>query len=56
LCDETEIKDYQAAHDIAKPLNSLTLAEQDAALAEICPKIKTLSRPVAGSRARRGGS
>jgi hypothetical protein len=24
LYDETEIKDYQAAHDIAKPLDSLT--------------------------------
>ena len=36
LYDETEIKDYQAAHDISKPLNSLTLAEQDSVLAKIC--------------------
>ena len=41
LYDETEIKNYQAAHDIAKPLNSLTLAEQDNVLAQLCRKIKT---------------
>jgi hypothetical protein len=40
LYDETEIKDYQAAHDISKPLNSLTLAEQDSVLAKICREIK----------------
>jgi hypothetical protein len=45
LHDETEIKDYQAAHDIAKPLNSLTLAEQDAVLAQICRQIKTAVGP-----------
>jgi hypothetical protein len=28
--------DAKAAHDIAKPLNSLTLAEQGAVLAEMC--------------------
>jgi TIR domain len=45
LYEETEIKDYQAAHDIANPLNSLTLAEQDAVLAQICRKIKTAVNP-----------
>ena len=59
LYDETEIRNYQAAHDISKPLNSLTPAEQDDVLADVCRKIKaaqTPSRPVAGSRAKRGGS
>jgi TIR domain len=46
LYDETEIKNYQAAHDIAKPLNSLKLAERDALLAEMCPKIKAASESV----------
>ena len=45
LYDETEIKDYQVAHDIAYPLNSLTLAEQDQVLAQICRKIKTAVNP-----------
>jgi hypothetical protein len=45
LYDETEIKDYQASHDISKPLNSLTLAEQDAVLADICRKIKIAVNP-----------
>jgi len=45
LYDETEIRDYQAAHDIANPLNGLTLAEQDAVLAQICRKIKTTVNP-----------
>jgi hypothetical protein len=45
LYDETEIKNYQAAHDIAKPLNSLTLAEQDNVLAQLCRKIKTAVNP-----------
>jgi hypothetical protein len=40
LYDETEIKDYQAAHDISKPLNSLTPAEQDHVLVDVCRKIK----------------
>jgi len=33
--------DAKAAHEIAKPLNSSTLAERDAVLAEMC-KIKPL--------------
>ena len=41
LYDETDIKDYQAAHDISKPLNSLTLSEQDQVLAEICREIRS---------------
>jgi hypothetical protein len=34
--------DAKAAHEIAKPLNSSTLAERDAVLAEMCRKIKPL--------------
>ena len=45
LYDETEIKDYQAAHDISKPLNSLTPAEQDHVLADVCRKIKAAVNP-----------
>jgi hypothetical protein len=45
LYDETEIKDYQAAHDIAKPLDSLTLSQQNAALVNVCKKIKTAANP-----------
>ena len=41
LYDETDIKDYQAAHDISKPLNSLTLSEQDQVLAQICREIRS---------------
>jgi hypothetical protein len=41
LYDETEIGDYKAAHNISKPLDSLTPAEQGAELAQICRKIKT---------------
>src|SRR5271166_53748 len=32
LYEETEIKDYQAAHDISKPLDRLALSEQNAVL------------------------
>jgi hypothetical protein len=39
--DETEIKDYQAAHDISKPLNSLKPAKRNDALVQICRTIKT---------------
>jgi hypothetical protein len=40
LYDETEVKDYQASHDISKPLDRLTLAEQGGVLAAVCRKIK----------------
>jgi WD40 repeat protein len=45
LYDETEINDYQAAHDISKPLNSLTPAEQDHVLANVCRRIKAVANP-----------
>ncbi len=35
----TEIAEYQAAHDIAKPLNSLDEAERDKVLVHICEQI-----------------
>jgi O-acetyl-ADP-ribose deacetylase (regulator of RNase III) len=40
LYKETEIEGYQAAHDVAKTLDSLTPAEQNAVLVGICQKIK----------------
>jgi len=45
LYDETAIGSYQAAHDISKPLNSLTPAEQDYVLADVCRKIKAAVNP-----------
>lgn len=45
LYDETEIKDYQAAHDISKPLNSLKPAAQEAVLVNVCRKIKDAASP-----------
>ncbi|WP_427162498.1 COR domain-containing protein [Aliinostoc sp. HNIBRCY26] len=41
LYEETEIAKYQAAHNPQQPLKSLSESEQDAALVEICKKIKT---------------
>jgi sulfatase modifying factor 1 len=46
LYDETEIKDYQAAHDISKPLDSLTPSKQRSVLADVCRKIKAAAIPV----------
>lgn len=40
MYEETEIEPYQALHDISKPLDSLTTAEQNQVLREICQKIK----------------
>jgi hypothetical protein len=40
LYDETEIKDYQAAHDISKPLDHLTPPEQGSVWIAVCRKIK----------------
>jgi O-acetyl-ADP-ribose deacetylase (regulator of RNase III) len=40
LFDETEIKDYQAAYDTAKPLAGLSQSQQDEALLRVCQKIK----------------
>jgi hypothetical protein len=40
LYDETEIGNYQAAHDISKPLDSLSAAKRNAVLAAVCKKIK----------------
>jgi hypothetical protein len=45
LYDETEIQKYQAAHDIARPLDHLTPAEQGDVLAAICKKIKAAANP-----------
>jgi hypothetical protein len=40
LYQEIKIKDYQAAHDISKPLADLKVTARDSALVEICLKIK----------------
>ena len=48
LYDETEIKDYQAAHDIAKPLDSLPPSEQNAVLVDVCRKIKAAANCASG--------
>ena len=41
LYDHTPIKDYQAAHEISKPLNSLSEPELDAALVHICNTLES---------------
>jgi hypothetical protein len=45
LYEETEINDYQAAHDISRPLASLRGANRDNVLVEICQRIKTNVTP-----------
>ncbi|MGD8213314.1 MAG: macro domain-containing protein [Desulfobacterales bacterium] len=40
LYKETQIKDYQAAHNIERPLAGLRGTKRDAALVKICQKIK----------------
>ncbi len=42
---ETEIADYQAANAPSQPLDTLTPAEQNKALVEICKKIKAVVNP-----------
>jgi internalin A len=42
---ETEIADYQAAHNPSQPLDSLSNAEQNQAFVEICKKIKEAVNP-----------
>ncbi|NET34194.1 MAG: TIR domain-containing protein, partial [Cyanothece sp. SIO1E1] len=37
---ETEVGEYQAAHDVSQPLDSLTTAEQNLVLLSICNQIK----------------
>ena len=40
LYKETEISDFQAAHEVAVPLDQLDAPKQKAALLEICERIK----------------
>jgi hypothetical protein len=40
LYKETEIETYQAAHDVARPLDSLSSAEQNQVLVQMCQEIK----------------
>ena len=44
----TEIKNYQAAHDISKPLDSLTPAKRNAVLAAVCRNIEAAANPHQG--------
>ncbi|MEH2182973.1 TIR domain-containing protein [Nostoc sp.] len=41
--EETEIEKYQAAHSPRQPIDSLSIAEQNRALVDICKKIKAAS-------------
>jgi hypothetical protein len=45
LYEESEIQHYQAAHDISKPLDSLTPPKQNAVLADVCRKIEDAANP-----------
>ena len=46
LYEQTEIVNYQAAHDISKPLNRLDDGAREAVLSEICAKlIRTAKNP-----------
>jgi hypothetical protein len=45
LYDETEIGSYQAVHDISKPLDSLTSADLNTVLVDVCRKIKAAANP-----------
>src|SRR5271166_3768938 len=40
LYDETEVENYQAAHDIAKPLDQLKPADRNSVLTQICRKVR----------------
>jgi internalin A len=44
LYQVTEIKDYQAAHDISRPLDSLPAAKRNAVLAAVCTKIEAVAK------------
>lgn len=45
LYDRTEIADYQAAHEIAHPLDSLPTHEQNRVLLQICKAIEAAANP-----------
>jgi hypothetical protein len=45
LYRETEIADYQAANDPSRPLDSLSGAELNRVLVDICEKIKAAANP-----------
>jgi hypothetical protein len=44
LYERSKIVDYQAAHDLSQPLDSLSSAEQNRVLAEICRRIEEAVR------------
>jgi len=47
LYQESEIETYQAAHDISRPLDSLSLSEQNSHLVHVCQEIKKAAAGVA---------
>jgi hypothetical protein len=44
LYEHTPIADYQAAHDIAKPLDALPKAKRQAVMSELCARLVRLAR------------
>jgi len=45
LYEETDLPGYQAAHDISKPLDSLTVSKRNEVLRDICRRISEAWRP-----------
>jgi len=45
LFEQTEIKHYQAAHDISKPLDRLSRSQRQAVLSTICAKLIEAAKP-----------
>jgi hypothetical protein len=52
LYKETNIADYQAVNNPAKPLDSLNSSELNKALVEICEHIKNVAFPVSGGESQ----
>ena len=56
LYEKTKIREYQAAHDTAKPLDHLTPGQRNAILADVCRKIEAAANPVGLPPERESGS
>lgn len=54
LFNETEIKDYQAAHDISVPLDKLSEADQNDALVKVCEIIKEAAISCSNQHSKNG--
>jgi len=53
LYEQTEIANYQAAHDVSKPLASLKKAEREKILSETCHELIELAKKPSGATSRR---